>query len=216
MPTHSTTSSGTSHPARPATLRGFILLLAALLICGAVLGFLSAILARLFTLPLLYALLTGFGLGFVAAHAIRVARVGNVRVLVITAFIGALTAFITAHAFDYHHFRRNLGPIPAELRTVTEFPSDQRASQTPPTPRDRDNLELMYKAARVGSLWHFLDLQARRGVEFRKTRSGPSGVNLGYAGSWAYWSAEILLMAGLAFAIARRTPYPPDHAHPDR
>lgn len=219
MPTLFTTSSDPHGPAHSATLSQFALLFATNLPCGAVLGLLSAILSRLFTLPFLYALLTGIGIGFVAAHAVHLARVRDDRVRVVggAVLLGAIAAFVAGHAFDYHHFLRNRGPIPTDLRAIARLTSDRRVTEAtrPLSPEERDNLDLMYKAARVDSLWDFMDLRARRGVEFKKTRSNASGFNLGYAGSWAYWSAEVLLMAGLAVAIAGRTPYLPDHADPD-
>lgn len=153
---------------------GSAFMVAAAMVAGLVLGLIASVIGQWFYLVLLFPALIGLGMGAICKFAIRLGKVRNPLVAGLAGFMGGCMAMLTMHYCDYH--------------------------------RSMDELEQKLPGVRQHlGFWRFMDLQATQGVTIGRATAGnkDKGMNLGYTGSIIYWLIEVLIVAGIAYAMAR-------------
>lgn len=157
---------------------GALLLLGLALGGGLALGFAASFIRQWFYLVLLFPICIGVGLGAVSIFGINLGKVRNTFLAGLAGLVGACVAMPSMHYFDYQRLLKKVDEqIPGAQAVVME---------------------------RFG-FWDYMDAQARQGVTLGRARGAnrKGGLNLGYYGSIAYWTAELFIVAGLAYFMAR-------------
>jgi hypothetical protein len=161
--------------------QGLGLIVGFLMLGGLGLGYAASLIEQWLWLVLLFPLAIGGALGLIGSYAIKVGEVRHPIISGVAGFLGGCSAMLAMHYFEYQGFL-------SELKNLT---LEERA-QLPPLQN-------------VG-FWDYMDLMAQEGVTITNSHdvNGRSGVNLGYAGSYIYWLAEIGIVAATAFIIMRK------------
>jgi hypothetical protein len=149
-----------------------------LLLGGLTLGWAASVLGQVCYLILLFPLAVGLALAALAAAACRRARLRNPTLAGLTGLAAGILAVLTMHTCDYQQTRRQLHTDPAGV---------------PETVRQR--------LAVTDNLGAYLDATAHVGVTV--CDRSDTGFNLGYLGTYAYWSIELVVAAGLGLFGAR-------------
>jgi hypothetical protein len=185
------------------TMPGIMMLVGALVVTGAVLGFIAHFIAQAFYLILVFPVLIGLGIGAVGVRMVKAGRVRNPWIGGIAGFLGGALAMFMMHYFDQQKFRDEAIETQPGFAQVLEMSQEERQEFFGELePHERDGAMRAIRAAE--SVPGFLELQAHYGVTIGKPgRSGESGINLGYAGSYIYWLIELLVVAGITYAMVR-------------
>jgi hypothetical protein len=185
------------------TTPGLMMLVGAIVVTGAILGFVAHFVAQAFYLILVFPVLIGLGLGAVGIRMVKAGRVRNPIIGGVAGFLGGTLAMFMMHYFDQQKFRDEAMEAEPGFATVVEMSPQQRQQFLADVdPTDREDVSRGLRAA--DSVFGYLDLQAHYGVTIGKPgRSGESGLNLGYAGSYVYWLVELLVVAGITYAMVR-------------
>ena len=197
-------------PYKPDTgfaLSGMAMLLSSLAIVGAALGFVAHFISQYFWLIILFPALIGGALGAVGARMTRQGRVRNPWIGGLAGFLGGALAMLLMHYFDYRTFKDDtVGKLHPDIVELAKAPpAEQQRQLAPLNAEDRSNVELALRAARVDGFGSYLDFNAHVGVQINKATSGKDkGLNLGYYGSYTYWAIEVLIVAGITFAMVRK------------
>lgn len=189
---------------------GAVLLLVASLLSGLMLGILAGLVARWLYIVLIFPVLIGGIVGAVGYGVIRLAKVRNTALGAVSGLLGGFFAMLSMHYLAYMNFEAQLSNIPAQVREAER----KLASMPPEEIQKQPFLDDQAKQAfsdpvhragfRVHNLWTFMHYRAKLGVTLSRTSSvgrNDSGMNLGYIGSWIYWSIEVLIVAGIALAV---------------
>ncbi len=146
---------------------------------AAVLGWLASALGQAWYLILLFPLGIGMALAAVGAAAVCWARLRNTTLAGLAGLAAGATAIAAMHFCDYREalrlWRAGSVGVPQVLRDALDADDSFRS---------------------------YLDANARIGVTV-SDRSNTTGFNLGYAGTYVYWSIELLVVAGLSLFGAR-------------
>jgi len=198
------------------TTGGLLMLLAALAASGAVLGYIAHIISQWFYLILIFPLFIGFAIGAVGIRMVNKGRVRNPWLGGLAGFLAGIFAMMSMHYFDYEHFRSTLSGVPPALRAMAQLPPDQIPQDRPPdlTAEQWLHINQILPLLRIHSFPQFMDWQARAGVTI-SGRHG-SGINLGHTGSYIYWFIEMLIVAGITFAMVHEATTEPYCRHCDR
>ena len=182
---------------------GLMMLVGALVVTGAVLGFVAHFVAQAFYLILVFPFLIGLGLGAVGVRMVRAGRVRNPLIGGLAGFVGGALAMFMMHYFDQQKFRDEVMTAQPEFSQVVNMsPAERQQIIDDMDPADRPESVRFLRAAE--SVPGYLDLQAYYGVTIGKPgQSGDSGINLGYYGSYIYWLIELLVVAGITYAMVR-------------
>lgn len=178
-----------------------MMLVGALVVTGAILGFVAHFVAQAFYLILVFPFLIGLGLGAVGVRMVSAGRVRNPWIGGLAGFLGGALAMFMMHYFDQQKFRdQAMESQPGFAAVVEMSPQEREQLMGDLEPADREMVLREIRAAE--SVWGYLDLQAHYGVTIGKPgRSGESGMNLGYYGSYIYWLVELLLVAGITYGM---------------
>lgn len=193
------------------------LLLFGSLLGGLILGVLAGFISRWFYLVLLFPMLIGAGVAGIGYLAIRHGKVRNSVLGAISGLLGGFFAMLSMHYLNYMEFERQMDVVPPQFREMERriarmSPDEIRALNLPPE-TEKQFLDQVQRAAyRVQDLPTYMNFRAVRGVTFSRASGGDKdkGMNLGYIGSWIYWSVEILIVAGMALSVqyvAAREPF---------
>src|SRR5688572_3621339 len=165
------------------TMPGLMMLVGALVVTGAVLGFVAHFVAQAFYLILVFPFLIGLGLGAVGVRMVRAGRVRNPLIGGLAGFVGGALAMFMMHYFDQQKFRDEAFSAEPEFAQVVKLPPEERQQFLADLDAaDREDAARGLRAA--DSVLGYLDLQAHYGVTIGKPgRSGDRGINLGYYGS---------------------------------
>lgn len=98
----------TYRPDGGADLPGVVMLISALALVGAVLGFIAHFIAQFFYLIILFPILIGFGVGFVGAMMVKKGRVRNPWIGGLAGLVGGVLAMLAMHYFDYESVKTAL------------------------------------------------------------------------------------------------------------
>jgi hypothetical protein len=183
------------------TMPGVMMLVGALVVTGAVVGFIAHLVAQFFYLVLIFPVAIGFALGLVGARMVKQGRIRNPWLGGLAGFLGGTLAMLMMHHFDQQKFRDEAFEASPDFAEVAKLPPQERTEFVASLdPADREASTRALRAA--DSLWGFLDLQAHNGVTIGKPgRSGDHGLNLGYYGSYVYWLVELLIVAGITYGL---------------
>ena len=210
-------------------VRGVVMLVSSLVVTGGALGYLAHLVSQWFYLILLFPLAIGFALGAVGAWMARSGRVRNPLIGGLAGFLGGIFAMAMMHYFDYRAFQTQQASIaaddpefveyvrrtPGPIERLADDEDDESDASTGTLPRpfvspieeakkDRQ-FQLFIEAVRVRSFLDYMNFAAHQGVELKSTHgsSKEAPFNLGFAGSWIYWAVEVLIVAGVTFAVVR-------------
>ncbi len=188
------------------TASGLITMLGAMLVAGAAIGFAAHFVSKLFYLIILFPILIGLFLGAVGTRLVKFANLRNPLLGGLAGLVGGAAAMTMMHYFDYHSFRNaQLAAIDEspELREVRDYtPAQREAIIAEEAPEDRAEARAFLEAMAVRGFVDHIDYSARQGVEIKK--GGGKGLNLGYVGTYIYWLVEMLIVAGITFAMVRK------------
>jgi hypothetical protein len=200
------------------TMGGVLMLAAAMVLAGAAMGFVAYYVSKLIYLILVFPVFIGFGMGAVGVAMVKAGRIRNALVGGATGFIGGALAMSMLHYFDYREFRTSQSQQHADVFKIAQLPRAEREKllnddQTV-TAQERQKASLYLDA--MNSLPGYMNWYAAEvGVRIKSTHASSKndqGTNLGYIGSYIYWSIEILIVAGITFGMVRATtrePYCP-------
>src|SRR5688500_6072686 len=137
MTSNSSASAATPSPLPPpytvkpykpdggTTMPGLMMLIGAIVVTGAILGFIAHFVAQAFYLILIFPVLIGFGLGDVGMRMVRAGRVRNPIIGGIAGFLGGTLAMFMMHYFGQQKYR-DLVMSDASFATVANMPADDR------------------------------------------------------------------------------------------
>jgi hypothetical protein len=168
-------------------------------------GWVVSFIGQWFYLILLFPLLIGGIVGVVGIGAITLGKVRSPWMAGLAGFLAGCVAMLSVQYFDYLRFRAELDTIPADERAqiaaLTPEQLNREIAQLPPD-RRADARDL-WRQVRINNLFGFIDFRAEKGVTIQHGRGGAHdrGMNLGYVGSYIYWTVELLIVAVLAFFI---------------
>lgn len=184
---------------------GVVMLITALAIAGAVIGFIAFQVSKLFYLIILFPIVIGLVVGFVGVKMTKAGRVRNPVIGGVAGFAAGVFAMLVMHYSEWQRFKGEVDDDPDQAALVA-LPADQRDKlmiAEGASPEERE------QADKAVAAYHgfpaFMDFQATLGVRIGKATSGSSdkGLNLGYYGSYIYWIIEVLIVAGITFAMVR-------------
>jgi hypothetical protein len=185
-------------------ISGMGMLISALVLLGAALGFVAHFVSQWIYLIAIFPVCIGLALGAVGHRMVKTGRVRNPLLGGFAGFLGGILAMTMMHYFDYESFKSKTKQADTEFIEFAKLPADQRdvLYQAGNTPADeRDKIELAIGA--LNSFAGYMNLQAREGVQFKKASGSGKGTNLGYYGSYIYWVVEVLIVAGITFAMVK-------------
>jgi hypothetical protein len=114
------------------------------------------------------------------------------------------------HYSDYQRFESEMSDAHPVVRDTARHIDQLTAAgdQVPEEIRDIINQlrnEPKYLAAlQVDGFWDYLKWAATEGVTIAEVGKGGNGLNLGYFGTFIYWSVEALILAAIAFIMMRK------------
>ena len=181
------------------TASGLITMLGAMLVAGAAIGFAAHFVSQLFYQIILFPVLIGLFLGFVGTRLVKFANLRNPLLGGLAGLVGGAAAMTMMHYFDYQAFRREAAAEAPDVVAVASMPPAQRETEYP---QFEDPVLVRRLVAAFESFPGFIDFSAHEGVEIKK--GGGKGLNLGYAGTYIYWLVELLIVAGITFAMVRK------------
>jgi hypothetical protein len=196
---------------------GVSLVIGVLGIAGLALGFVAHLIGQWFWMILVFPIFLGIALGAVGALAIKWGKVRSPWIGGIAGFLGGCGAMLVMHYCEYRDFRAEQQKLPEGVRQFFKFMKEMRAENPNfPMPqlqaprnnaKDQPNLEEMLKDMSVEDFPGFMHRMAERGVRIKGSHdfgNKDRGMNLGYYGSFIYWGIEVLIVAGIAFAVMRK------------
>ena len=181
------------------TASGLITMLGAMLVAGAAIGFAAHFVSKLFYLIILFPVLIGLFLGAVGTRLVKFANLRNPLLGGLAGLVGGAAAMTMMHYFDYQAFRREAAAEAPDIVAVANMPPAQRETEYPQF--EEPDLARRLVAA-YASFPGYVDFMAHEGVEIKK--GGSDGLNLGYVGTYIYWLVELLIVAGITFAMVRK------------
>jgi len=180
-------------PDRGFTPTNSALLLGIFLGAGTVLGIIAFYVSKMIWLVMVFPVLIGAILGGIGIWVVKRHKIRHPALAGVAGFLGGCLAMLAMHYAEYLEFRSQVQPIVAPF---LQLPDDMREALRAAGPRAQPLK--MYE-----SFFGFMDGAAEIGVEIKSTRGGGKETNLGYVGSWIYWGLEVLIIAGISFAMVR-------------
>lgn len=186
---------------------GAIVLLTAMLVTAAAMGYVAHFIAQWVYLIIAFPVAIGLAVGAVGGV---VAKWGKVRSPGLGGACGlacGIAAMLCMHYFDYYSFRC----------VVNEHVSEQRQQQLS-LPEDKFERVIAGEDAPgrasqrlARAMWladtfpKYMDFEATQGVEIKRTHSanGGGGINLGYVGSYIYWLVEMGVVCLMSWALLK-------------
>jgi len=190
------------------TLAGAMMLIGLLGFAGMLLGVLASLVSKWFYLIVLFPMAIGLGVGWIGAYGIRRFQIRTPLLCGLAGFCAGCFAMLAMH---YTDFRREMA-FRADHFTAQEIEVARRVDEIrrdPNAPAEDKALgkelrgePLVLKMLQIRTFWDYVDYNAERGVELRRTGRG-QGFNLGHTGSYIYWGVEILIVAGVAYGVMK-------------
>jgi hypothetical protein len=172
------------------------------LVAGTVLGVIAFYVSKMIWLVMIFPVLIGAILGGIGIWIVKRHKIRHPALAGVAGFLGGCLAMLAMHYAEYldarADARQKLGPV---FIALLEMPADQRDALLAPDPKMKADASRAAKA--YNSFFGFMDEAAVEGVEIKSTRGGGKETNLGYVGSWIYWGLEVLIIAGISFAMVR-------------
>ena len=203
------------HPDGGFDVPGLAMLTAGMVVAGGVLGYLAHFVSAYLWLIVAFPILFGTALGFVASYAIKKGRLRNPPIAGVVSFIGALLMMTMMHEFNYETFKteraaenpdyvqyQNLTPQQRnELLDEAEQNANHGSFQRG---RAREKAGEYLDYAAVNSFGSYMNWEAAQGITIKRgSDDKASAPTFSGVGAWIYWAVEVLIAAGMAFAIGR-------------
>jgi hypothetical protein len=185
-------------------MSGMGMLISALVLLGAALGFVAHWVSQWLYLILIFPCAIGLVLGAVGRRMVKSGRVRNPLLGGLAGFLGGVLAMTMMHYFDYETFKSATAARKPDFIEFAHLPTEDReaAYRSNDVPaNERSDIELAVRA--LNSFPGYMDLQAHEGVQLNKATGGGKGINLGYWGSYVYWIIEVLIVAGITFGMVK-------------
>lgn len=181
------------HP--KASLKGILLLFAALVPAGIVIGALASLIGRFVYLIVFFPLAMGAAAGVVIKAIAMREKIRSAVVLIAAGVFSAVLIFGSMHYFDYLQFRRDV---------EKQIQADVIAQEGQAAPSEKVQAFIDYALTEeTGSSGFagYVLLEAREGVSISRvgTGSSDSGINLGRL-TWLYWLVELVLIGWMSVA----------------
>jgi hypothetical protein len=196
---------------------GMSLVIGVLGSAGLALGFVAHLIGQWFWMILVFPIFLGIALGAIGTLALKWGKVRSPWIGGIAGFLGGCGAMLAMHYCDYRDFRAEQEKLPEGVRQFFKFMKEMRAENPKfPMPqllaprnnaKDQPDLEEMFKDMSVEDFPGFMHRMAEHGVRIKGSHdfgNNDRGMNLGYYGSFIYWGIEVLIVAGIAFAVMRK------------
>jgi hypothetical protein len=194
-------------PDRGFTSANSALLLGVFLVAGTVLGIIAFYVSKLIWLVMVFPLLIGLILGGIGIWVVKRHKIRHPALAGVAGFLGGCLAMLAMHYAAYLDYRSEERAVrPAKMIELFEKPPEQREAffamfQGNVPAAEIEPVRRMAQA--YHSFFGFMNDAAEQGVEIKSTRGGGKETNLGYVGSWIYWGLEVLIIAGISFAMVR-------------
>jgi hypothetical protein len=201
------------------SVAGVAMLVSAMVLIGALLGFLAHWVSQYFYLIILFPALIGLGLGIVGQKMVKSGRVRSPLIGGLAGFLGGVFAMFMMHYFDYESMKSAIANLPPQVREIAQLPPAERAQRLSPdlTASERADAMEVLKLASVNNMLDYMNLEAERGVQLKgHASSSGDGINLGFYGSYIYWGIEVLIVAFITFAMVKGAAQEPYCAACDR
>lgn len=152
-------------------------------------GFVASFIGQWFYLVLLFPVFIGLALGGIGTAFIKAGKLRNPLLAGIAAGLSGVMAMATMHYVDYQRFLDEMAKgITIEVGKGAEAITIDRS-----------------ELAKHISFANYIDMMATQGVTISRAAHNDKGMNLGYIGSYIYWLVEMAVVAGMAWAIMRKT-----------
>ena len=195
------------------SVAGLMMLVGALAVTGAVLGYAAHWISRYVYLIIIFPALIGAALGAIGSRMVTSGRIRNPWLAGFAGFVGGVLAMFMSHYFDQQQFRKSVlrTEVLSQMLELTPAQRSELLAVLPPGVRDEVHRDLRAADSVLG----YLDRSAYYGVQIGDV-GGVEGVgsrgplNLGYHGSYFYWLIEILIVAVITYAMVlapTKTPY---------
>jgi hypothetical protein len=187
---------------------GLIMLITAMTLAGAVLGYVAHFIGQWFYLILLFPIGIGFVLGLVGQAMVKQGRIRNALIGGLAGIFGGVAAMTMMHYFDYQKFQKDIASaeIDEGYRELAKLPPGESKAAVRELfdLGDQADVLRLIDLLRVDSFMSYMDAEAKQGVQIKRaTRGSDAGLNLGYWGSWIYWIIEALVVAGITFVTVK-------------
>ena len=199
---------------------GLLMLTGAVVVIGGVLGYAAHVISGYFWLILAFPIGLGFLLGLAATYCVAQGRLRSPLIAGAVTLLGAILMMTLMHHFDYQAFARLRAekvPDYKEFQHLT--PEDReaylsRAEQEANSGGFRNDFQReqarkdaggFLDAMAIDGFGPYMAYEAAQGVQIKSSHGGGSdkGMELTGIGAYLYWGVEVLLAAGVAFALAR-------------
>jgi hypothetical protein len=180
-------------------------------IAGAITGYAAGWVSQWFYLVLLFPIVIGAAVGAVGGTAIRIGKVRVPWLCGLAGFLAGTLACFSMYMCEYSRFEAELEMIPPEFREMArnlEQFQARRAELPKEIQEFVDELaqdEQGRQTLAIDGFFDYMDVQAQNGVEIGRATdvNKKGGMNLGYTGSYIYWGIELLIVAGISFAMMK-------------
>jgi hypothetical protein len=166
---------------------GIPILLVALCLAAIFMGGLASIIGSFFYLIFIFPVGISLGVAAVGYFIVHLTKMRNMLVAGILGLISGVVAMVSMHFFDYQWFLLAREVDTEEIREIEKIPAHRR------TPEQAAAIQSLKETKDVNSFGSFMHFQATQGVSIGKV--GREGTNIGFTGTWIYWSLELLCVA---------------------
>lgn len=195
---------------------GLLMLTGAVVVIGGVLGYAAHVVSGYFWLILAFPICLGFALGMAATYCVAQGRLRSPLIAGAVTLLGAVLMMTLMHHFDYQAFARLRAEKVPDYKEFQHLTPEDREAYLNEAEREANpggfQRELARKdaagfldAMAIDGFGSYMAYEAAQGVQIKSSHSGSSnsGTQLTGIGAYLYWGVEVLLAAGVAFAIAR-------------
>ena len=214
MQEQSTGAQGVSASYRVAPFRpdggfdasGIGVLMGVLMATAMLLGVVCHFVGQIFWVVFIFPLGVGFLLGAVGERAVCFARLRNPVLGGLAGLLGGIVAMTVMHYGHYLQFRSDidirLQQASREFKLVITMPENRlrEAIRDEPVERQQNIMET-WRVMHVDSFAAFMESSARDGISI--SHHGSKAINLGYVGTWIYWTVEVLVVAGVTYLMVK-------------
>ncbi len=172
-----------------------------------VVGLLAGVIGQYFYMVLIFPIAIGGAVGGAQVAVIGRSKVRNPLVCGFAGLIGGVFAVATMHYVDYVVFQQETVAADVEFQaakqSLAEIADEESRAAFAAALAAYEADPAVAEARNVGSFVAYVDWAAKQGVELSSSTGARSSSNLGYAGTYAYWIFEALVVAGMCVAMTR-------------
>lgn len=189
------------------TITGMMLTMTVGALVALVVGLLAGVIGQFFYMVLIFPLAIGGAVAGAQVAVIGRSKVRNPLVCGFAGLIGGVIAVATMHYVDYVVFQQDMVEAhikyEASKQALSELEDNEHRDAFAYALAEYDADPVLAEAREVGSFIAYIDWAARQGVELSSSSGTRSASNLGYAGTYVYWTFEALVIAGMCVFMTR-------------